>query len=273
MQIRTIAMLAVSAASLATPAFAADRIAAAGTPQAAQAPVSPPPPPVPAPAIQVPAPPLAPPALPHGSRWGAKVDGRWEGGARAPGGWGAYRRLARGQELPRYWIAPRFTLRDFARYGLGVPPQGYFWVRYYDDAVLIDSAGHVLDVAAALDWGRFDGDYAEGWTAYSQGYAGGYGAGYPAPVVTYAQPLPPGGYVQSYGVGGYASGVSVNGVWYPAGTATTITIQSAPVVTTTVTEYVTEREIKVRRVYRKPLRKWHPKPRRRPACECAVKGS
>lgn len=107
----------------------------------------------------------------HAARWGSRVDGRWWGGANAPGGWGAYRRPVRGYALPTYWIAPRFYINDWSTYGLATPPQGYRWSRYYDDAVLIDARGSVYDSVSDVDW---DGDYGAGYDT-----AGGYGADYP----------------------------------------------------------------------------------------------
>ena len=81
-------------------------------------------------------------------RWGSRVDGRWWGGANAPGGWPAYRRPVRGTVLPGYWNSPRFAIDDWAVYRLPQPPAGYRWSRYYDDAVLIDPRG-VVGVYAA----------------------------------------------------------------------------------------------------------------------------
>lgn len=282
MQIRAIAMLALSSVVMAAPA-AAQRLG----------PQQLPPPPPGAPQVhtlnQLPPAPL-PPRAP---RWGGRIDGRWEGGARAPGGWRAYRRPVRGWTLPRYWIAPNFVIADYAYYGLATPGYGYNWVRYYDDAVMVDGRGRVIETAGGIDWDRYDGGYAQdyrddrGDPRYRRGAPGGYpgyGADYapPPPAVVYAQPqavvqpLPPGGYTQTYSAGGYASGVWVNGQWYPApapGGVSTVTVQSAPVVTTTVTEYVTARRVVYRKVWRKPVRKvvrkWRPKPR----CGCQVMGS
>jgi len=107
---------------------------------------------------------------PTTSRWGSRVDGRWWGGANAPGGWSAYRRPVRGYALPRYWVSPRFTINDWQAYGLRQPASGYNWVRYYDDAVLIDSRGSVFDSRSGLDWDRFDGGYADAGYA-TDGYA------------------------------------------------------------------------------------------------------
>jgi len=105
---------------------------------------------------------------PGGSRWGSRIDGRWWGGANAAGGWGAYRRPVRGYALPRYWVSPRFYVNDWQAYGLRQPAYGYNWVRYYDDAVLIDSHGSVFDSRSGLDWDRLDGGY-EGYA--TDGYA------------------------------------------------------------------------------------------------------
>jgi hypothetical protein len=119
----------------------------------------------------------------HGQRWGSKIGGRWWGGANAPGGWAGYRRPYRGWAVPSYWISPRFYINDWAGYGLTQPYNGYNWVRYYDDAVLIDGRGSVYDTVSGLDW---DGGYQDGYgdpyaddSVYSgpgdRGYAqGGY---------------------------------------------------------------------------------------------------
>ncbi|WP_298090402.1 RcnB family protein [uncultured Sphingomonas sp.] len=93
-----------------------------------------------------------PAAQPSAARWGSMVDGRWWGGANAPGGWNAYRRPVRGVALPPYWVSPRFTVSDWNSYGLGEPARGRRWARYYDDAVLIDDRGTVYDTVGDIDW-------------------------------------------------------------------------------------------------------------------------
>ncbi len=230
------------------------------------------------------------PQGPRASRWGEQINGRWAGGYRAPGGWAAYRRPVRGWRVPNYWIGSNFFIDDYAYFGLATPPRGYRWIRYYDDAVMIDDRGRVYDSVGNIGWDRYEGAYAGGPQG---GYQGQYSAPgrwegtytgtwtqapqppqpplqAPTPVVTYQQPqitqVPAGGYYQTYSAGGYASGVTVNGQFYPAGppgTVSTVTIQSAPVVTTTVTEYVTETRYVTakRKVYRKPARKVYRKPR------------
>lgn len=78
-------------------------------------------------------------------RWGGMIGGRWAGGMQAPGGWSAYRRQRRGASLPPYWMSGAFQIPDYLSFGLAAPPYGYGWVRYYDDAVLVDAQGRVWD--------------------------------------------------------------------------------------------------------------------------------
>ncbi len=92
-----------------------------------------------------------------GQRWGSRVNGRWHAGWSAPGGWHAYRRPVHGWVLPRYWISPSFYIADFRSYGLPAPSYGFGWSRYYDDAVLTDRYGRVVDVRHGYDWDRYGG--------------------------------------------------------------------------------------------------------------------
>jgi Ni/Co efflux regulator RcnB len=223
----------------------------------------------------------------HMSRWGGSVGGHWQGGASAPGGWNAYRRPHRGWTLPSYWIAPSFFINDWGTYGLSTPPQGYSWSRYYDDAVLMDQRGRVMDSVSGIDWDSYDDGYGGdgGYAVAGDGYAaaagggggGGYGARYAPPPAQYAPPVqyqqgpsyppppPPqqNGYATTWSNGSAASGGYVSGgYWYPPATTTTVTIQSAPVVTTTTTEYIETTRYVPRRVYRAK------RVVRRHACNC-----
>ena len=133
----------------------------------------------------------------RGGRWGSNVGGRWWAGANAPGGWGAYRRPARGWTLPGYWTASGFAIADWSTYGLGEPPAGYGWSRYYDDAVLVDGRGRVYDCVSGVDWNR---------AGYEGGYGAGYGGGYAGADTVYAGPGDRGGYGRGDdGRGGYGS--------------------------------------------------------------------
>lgn len=116
-----------------------------------------------------------PPMQGHPPRWGGDVNGHWNGGMYAPGGWNAYHRPNRGYRLSSYWISPSFFIGDFASYGLSQPPYGYNWSRYYDDAVLVDSGGQVWDSVSGIDWNRYDDGFGADGVAYAQGGQGGAG--------------------------------------------------------------------------------------------------
>lgn len=122
----------------------------------------------------LPAPPLQPMRQ---SRWGSRVDGRWWGGANAPGGWAAYRTPYRGYRLPSYWVSPRFYVTDWRGYGLTQPGGGYNWVRYYDDAVLVDGRGAVHDYRGGLDWDREEYAAEGGYERRERSGVGGAVAG------------------------------------------------------------------------------------------------
>jgi Ni/Co efflux regulator RcnB len=65
---------------------------------------------------------------------------------RKPSGW-YYRRWGYGQILPFAFFARDYWLNDYYAYDLPVPPYGYEWVRYGDDAILVDTrTGMILQV-------------------------------------------------------------------------------------------------------------------------------
>ena len=57
----------------------------------------------------------------------------------------AYRRPSYGWRLPSAWTTPTYYIEDYRAYGLRRPAPGYGWSWYYDDAVLTDRYGRVLD--------------------------------------------------------------------------------------------------------------------------------
>ena len=62
--------------------------------------------------------------------------------------------------LPRYFLAPRYYVVNYPYYGLARPRHGYRWVRYYDDAYLVDERGHISDYRYGVSYdGRRDGSY------------------------------------------------------------------------------------------------------------------
>jgi Ni/Co efflux regulator RcnB len=65
---------------------------------------------------------------------------------RAPRGY-SYRRWSYGQRLPRDYYVRSFWLTQFILFGLDSPPDGYIWVRYGPDALLIDEdTGEIIQV-------------------------------------------------------------------------------------------------------------------------------
>ena len=83
--------------------------------------------------------------------------GRWHRNSNAPrqfhaGSYNAprgynYRRWGYGERLPRNYYARNFWLADFLVFGLLSPPDGYVWVRYGPDALLIDEeTGEIIQV-------------------------------------------------------------------------------------------------------------------------------
>ena len=67
-----------------------------------------------------------------------------------PPGWYPHRWVF-GEILPRAFFATDFVIVDFGTYGLMAPWDGYEWVRYGDDALLIDiDTGEVIRVEYGL---------------------------------------------------------------------------------------------------------------------------
>jgi Ni/Co efflux regulator RcnB len=59
----------------------------------------------------------------------------------------SYHRWGYGDNLPREYWAQNFWIGNFLNFGLMAPPDGYVWVRYGPDAVLIDEdTGEVVQV-------------------------------------------------------------------------------------------------------------------------------
>jgi hypothetical protein len=67
-----------------------------------------------------------------------------------------YRRIDRGLMVPQYWWSPRFHVMNWGRYGLPQPMHGGRWVRYYDDALLVDDYGRVHDGRWGMRWDEYE---------------------------------------------------------------------------------------------------------------------
>jgi len=69
-----------------------------------------------------------------------------------PSGW-YYRRWTYGDILPSLFWSNRYWLTNYRAYGLTPPYAGTVWVRYGDDALLIDRfSGEVIQVAYGIFW-------------------------------------------------------------------------------------------------------------------------
>lgn len=69
------------------------------------------------------------------------------------------RRLHRGFIVPRFWFGPQFHVQNWQLYGFAQPSHDQRWVRYYDDAYLIDREGRIVETREGLDWD----EYGERW--------------------------------------------------------------------------------------------------------------
>lgn len=72
---------------------------------------------------------------------------RWRGRSwNWPSGY-HYQRWNFGMTLPSIFWSNNYWISDYSDYGLGAPPFGTVWVRYNDDAILIDrDTGEILEV-------------------------------------------------------------------------------------------------------------------------------
>ena len=197
-----------------------------------------------------------------------------------------YGRLRRGGFINSFWFAPQFYIDNWQAYGFSAPGDDQRWVRYYDDAYLVDDYGRVVDTRYGVRWDRYgdDWDYQDGipgyrgdWRDYDESeyaedegegedYAdmrghGGYGGprgpmmpppGYGPPPPGYAGPPPgAGGYTPVYGgYGGYGMYA------YPIVIETVTTTGSSGYTEEVVEEYVQTAH----------RRRAH---RARPRCSCA----
>lgn len=61
--------------------------------------------------------------------------------------------------VPRYFLGPRYYVVNYPRYGLARPAYGHRWVRYYDDAYLVDGRGRIADHRYGVSYDGRRGDY------------------------------------------------------------------------------------------------------------------
>lgn len=150
-------------------------------------------------------------------------------GFRGRNRYASYSRIDRGFALPHYWWGPAFTIDNWNQYGLSQPMHGGRWVRYYDDALLVDAHGRVHDGRWDMSWD----EYGDEWGYNERGIPIYVGDGdfYPEDE-DYAWAREHegyGGYQQAYGYPAYGYGAVV--------TETTVTTEPSVV---TETHYVDE---------------------------------
>lgn len=181
-------------------------------------------------------------------------------------GRGDYRRPTPGWKVPRHYRDRDYVVADWRGWGFAPPGPGMAWIRYYDDAVLVDDAGRVVDCRYGVNW---NAGYPR------RDYAGGPGYGYAPPPPGYPMPG-----TQTYRAGpntivttsvtplGVPAVYPVGGCGSCGGAIVTVTPGMAVTTTTTTTDYVTRyRKVAVRK-------KW--RPTRHPRCVqkiCTVQGS
>lgn len=103
----------------------------------------------------------------HGMRGGSYGRTRvWRGGGRFHRG----TRFFVGGFLPSYFLAPRYYVVNYPRYGLVQPRSGYRWVRYYDDAYLVDNRGYIADQRYGVRYDDGGGYYWDDDRAYDDRY-------------------------------------------------------------------------------------------------------
>ena len=146
---------------------------------------------------------------------------------------------------------------NWQMYGFAAPGDDQRWVRYYDDAYLIDRGGRVVDSREDMDWDRYgeEWDMEDGIPAYGgrdddedyardehHGRHGRHDRG------EYGPPMQGPGYGYSYGYGG---GYGYGAYAYPI-VIETVTTSGGATVTEEVTEEVYEVRQRARRVHRRP---------------------
>ena len=199
-----------------------------------------------------------------------------------------YRRIDRGFVLPQPWWGQGYHLQNWSMYGLPQPIHGGRWVRYYDDALMIDGHGRVHDGRYGMSWDEWqdqwayddrgvpvysgDGDYYPGdrdyaWVEGDRGYAEappppayGHSQGYayaPPPPCAQACAYGP-GYAPAYGYApGYAYGYGY-GYGHAAAIVTETTVTITPHV---VRESWVEEEVVYEKAAPKARKKYRAKPR------------
>jgi len=212
-------------------------------------------------------PPMPPsPRVGPNGHWQMMRPGGWQWGG--PGWWGgSFQRPVRGFILPSFWLTPTYIISDWQGYGLAEPGGGRRWVRYYDDAVLVDDRGMIYDSVHDVAWDRaaqgpvpaYAGDAPDSLPSGGDDFAhdddvtwqGGHAG---ARREIWAWPS-----------GGTTTVQSGATVMLPPGSSTTIVVQQQPVTTTeTITYYEQPRTHYPRSYQPRPAEKAAPRAKAAP---------
>ena len=116
-----------------------------------------------------------------GHRPGPPAGHSWRGGSHGPGVTVRHHgrfghpgrqfrghRFQRGFFIPPFWFGPQFHVQNWQVYGFADPGPGGRWVRFYDDAYLVDHEGRVRDHRYGMDWDQYGEEWqvADGIPAY-----------------------------------------------------------------------------------------------------------
>jgi len=82
-----------------------------------------------------------------------------------------WQRFGRGHILPPHFRGRQFIVQDWRGFGFPAPMPGGHWIRYHDDALLIDGEGRVMDGRYGWDWDRRGDPMAHDDGGYGEGYA------------------------------------------------------------------------------------------------------
>jgi Ni/Co efflux regulator RcnB len=93
-----------------------------------------------------------PPAMHGGGQMHGQMHGQMKG----------FQRFGRGHVIPPHFRGRQFVVQDWRTFGFPAPMQGGQWIRYYDDALLIDGDGRVMDGRYGWDWDGGGGRMADG---------------------------------------------------------------------------------------------------------------
>ncbi len=189
-----------------------------------------------------------------------------------------YRRVDRGFAIPQYWWGPAFHIGNWGQYGLPQPMHGRRWVRYYDDALMIDSYGRVDDGRWGMRWD----EYGDEWGYDDRGIPVYVGNGeYHPDEEDYAWVEGQEGYGQgygfegreAYGYGGHQQVYTYPGYGYGYGAVVTETTVTTSPTVIEKTYYVEEEVVKApRRTHRSKHRRSKTVPCKCPPVSYGEKG-